>query len=52
MIDGDRALTNLQQAYAAAWEEWFSSGDEQVWEIALADGLDEQPAALPDPPAA
>ena len=25
--------------YAAAWDEWVSSGDEQVWEATSADGL-------------
>lgn len=29
----------LEDAYAAAWEEWESSGDAQAWESTTADGL-------------
>jgi hypothetical protein len=42
-MDDDRDPTNLQRAYAAAWDEWVETGDEAVWEIALADGLGEYP---------
>lgn len=30
---------DLDDAYAAAWEEWESSGDADAWDSALADGL-------------
>jgi Arc/MetJ-type ribon-helix-helix transcriptional regulator len=30
---------DLEQDYAAAWEEWESSGDQSLWEAAAADGL-------------
>lgn len=33
---GDPALDD---AYAAAWEEWESSADAAAWDSALADGL-------------
>jgi Arc/MetJ-type ribon-helix-helix transcriptional regulator len=29
----------LEQDYAAAWEEWESSGDRAAWEATVADGL-------------
>ena len=29
----------LEDAYAAAWEEWGSSGDASAWESTSADGL-------------
>ena len=29
----------LEDAYAAAWEEWESSGDALVWESTSADGV-------------
>ena len=29
----------LEDAYAAAWQEWQASGDSQAWETAAADGL-------------
>jgi hypothetical protein len=29
----------LEQDYAAAWDEWETSGDEVAWESAAADGL-------------
>ncbi|HRY09907.1 MAG: ribbon-helix-helix protein, CopG family [Actinobacteria bacterium] len=29
----------LDDAYAAAWEEWETSGDADAWEGTLADGL-------------
>ncbi len=29
----------LEQDYAAAWEEWESSGEQAAWEQAAADGL-------------
>jgi len=31
--------TDLEQDYAAAWDEWQSSGDQVLWEAAAADGL-------------
>jgi Arc/MetJ-type ribon-helix-helix transcriptional regulator len=30
---------DLEQAYAAAWQEWDSSGDREAWEGAVGDGL-------------
>jgi Arc/MetJ-type ribon-helix-helix transcriptional regulator len=30
---------DLEQDYAAAWDEWEASGDEAAWEAAAADGL-------------
>ena len=29
----------LEQDYAAAWEEWESSGEQAAWEGVVADGL-------------
>lgn len=29
----------LEDAYAAAWQEWEDSGDAQAWAVTLADGL-------------
>lgn len=29
----------LEDAYAAAWQEWEASGDAQAWEATAADGL-------------
>ena len=36
-----RLLTHgqLEQDYAAAWQEWDESGDREVWEGVSADGL-------------
>lgn len=30
---------DLEQDYAAAWEEWESSGEQHPWEVTAADGL-------------
>lgn len=30
---------HLEQDYAAAWDEWESSGDQALWETAASDGL-------------
>ncbi|RBY81617.1 antitoxin [Geodermatophilus sp. TF02-6] len=30
---------DLEQDYAAAWDEWESSGEAAAWEAATADGL-------------
>lgn len=30
---------DLDDAYAAAWDEWYASGDAAAWEQAAADGL-------------
>jgi len=32
-------LTDLEQDYAAAWEEWDQSGERESWEVAIGDGL-------------
>lgn len=32
-------LPDLEQDYAAAWDEWESSGDQVSWEITSSDGL-------------
>lgn len=29
----------LEDAYAAAWQEWEDSGDAQAWAVTIADGL-------------
>ena len=29
----------LEDAYAAAWDEWEASGEAAAWEVATADGL-------------
>jgi len=29
----------LEDAYAAAWDEWQASGDATAWEVTTADGL-------------
>jgi len=31
--------TNLDEDYAAAWEEWESSGERDAWEGTVGDGL-------------
>ena len=33
------AESGLDDAYAAAWQEWDASGDASVWEETVADGL-------------
>lgn len=37
-----RALKQVElgPSYAAAWEEWTSSGESETWDSAVADGLD------------
>ena len=30
---------DLEQDYAAAWDEWESSGEEEAWAVTAADGL-------------
>lgn len=32
-------LPDLEQDYAAAWDEWESSGDQTAWDATAADGL-------------
>jgi len=32
--------TELSPAYAEAWEEWKASGDADVWDSAVADGIE------------
>lgn len=32
--------SGLEDAYAAAWQEWEDSGDAQSWAVTVADGLD------------
>ena len=34
---------DLEQDYAAAWEEWESSGDRAAWEGTAGDGLEDAP---------
>lgn len=34
-------LPNLDDDYAAAWDEWASSGEQAAWEGTSADGLDD-----------
>ena len=40
-----RLLRNpdLEQNYADAWDEWESSGEEEVWEATVGDGLADAP---------
>ncbi len=33
----------LEQDYAAAWDEWEASGEQAAWEGAVADGLGDAP---------
>nr|WP_300145177.1 ribbon-helix-helix domain-containing protein [Propionicimonas sp.] len=33
----------LEDAYAAAWQEWEASGDASAWEATAADGLNDAP---------
>lgn len=33
---------DLEQQYAAADEEWRSSGDAAAWDVAVGDGLDDE----------
>ncbi len=33
-------LTDLEQDYAAAWDDWESSGEQAAWDAVTADGLD------------
>lgn len=33
--------SDLEQDYAAAWDEWESSGELAAWEATAADGLDD-----------
>lgn len=33
-------LPDLEEDYAAAWEEWESSGAEEAWAATTADGVD------------
>lgn len=34
---------DLEAAYAAAWQEWETSGDAEAWESTAADGLADAP---------
>jgi Arc/MetJ-type ribon-helix-helix transcriptional regulator len=34
---------DLEQDYAAAWEEWEASGEQAMWESTAADGLLDAP---------
>lgn len=34
---------DLEDAYAAAWQDWEASGDAEAWEGAAADGLADAP---------
>ncbi len=34
---------DLEDAYAAAWQEWEDSGDAEAWESDSADGLTDAP---------
>ncbi len=44
----DRALALLQHEelklqYAAAYQEWFDSGEAEVWDAVVGDGLENEP---------
>jgi Arc/MetJ-type ribon-helix-helix transcriptional regulator len=32
-------LSDLDEAYSAAWDEWSSSGDADLWDATSGDGL-------------
>jgi Arc/MetJ-type ribon-helix-helix transcriptional regulator len=32
---------DLGEHYAAAWEEWETSGEREAWEVTVPDGLDD-----------
>lgn len=32
---------DMEDAYAAAWEEWEASGEAAAWEATVADGMDD-----------
>jgi len=34
---------DLEKNYEQAWDEWAASGDSAVWELTVADGLDDAP---------
>jgi len=34
---------DLEGDYAAAWDEWASSGEQEAWESTLADGVADAP---------
>jgi antitoxin MazE9 len=36
-------LSELESAYASAWEEWRASGDHEVWSSTTGDGLRDAP---------
>ncbi len=36
-------LRDLEDDYAAAWDEWHASGEEGVWQTTAADGLGDAP---------
>ena len=31
--------TELREAYADAWSEWFQSDEDSIWNVAVGDGL-------------
>lgn len=31
--------TELGDAYAAAWDEWEASGEEELWSVTVSDGI-------------
>lgn len=33
---------DLADSYAEAWDEWFASGEEEVWSATIADGLTDE----------
>ncbi|MFD7297689.1 ribbon-helix-helix protein, CopG family [Streptomyces sp. NPDC059897] len=32
----------LESDYLAAWDEWYASGDAELWEQTVGDGLDDE----------
>ena len=32
---------SLEDAYVAAWDEWVASGEQEVWDETVGDGLDD-----------
>ena len=35
---------NLEQEYAEAFDEWYASGEAEVWEVVVGDGIEDEPS--------
>ena len=49
MTTSEPESIGLAEAYAAAWEERFLSGDAELWDVTLADGFDDEPEEAVEP---